>query len=161
MAEPPVTNASPLIFLARGGYFDLLAMVGEPVLVPAAVAEEIRQRGPDDVTVRAMNGAGWIQVLDPVPVPAMIQAWDLGPGESAVLAWAWLHPGTEAVIDDLAARRCACVFGIEVRGTLGLLLLAKQRGRISLARPVLDAIRRQGMYLSDRVADEALALVGE
>jgi predicted nucleic acid-binding protein len=78
-----------------------------------------------------------------------------------VLTWARLHPGTEAIIDDLAARRCARVFGIEVRGTLGLLLLAKQRGRIVLARPVLDTIRREGMYLSDRVADEALALVGE
>jgi predicted nucleic acid-binding protein len=161
VAEPPVTNASPLIFLARGGYFDLLALVGEPVLVPAAVADEIRQRGPDDVTVRAMSSAAWIRVLDPVPVPGAIQAWDLGAGESAVLAWAQLRPGTEAIIDDLAARRCARVFGIEVRGTLGLLLLAKQRGRIALARPVLDAIRREGMYLSDRVANEALSLVGE
>jgi predicted nucleic acid-binding protein len=156
-----VTNASPLIFLARGGYFDLLALVGEPVLVPAAVANEISQRGPDDVTVRAMSGAAWIQVLDPIPVPAVIQAWDLGPGESAVLAWAQLHPETEAIIDDLAARRCARVLGIGVRGTLGLLLLAKQRGRIARARPVLDALRREGMYLSDRVVDEALALVGE
>lgn len=161
VAEPPVTNASPLIFLARGDHFDLLALVGEPVLVPAAVADEIRQRGPDDVTVRAMSRAAWISVLDPIPVPSVIQAWDLGPGESAVLAWARLHPGTEAIIDDLAARRCARTFGIEVRGTLGLLLLAKQRGRIVLARPVLDAIRREGMYLSDRVANEALALVGE
>jgi predicted nucleic acid-binding protein len=103
----------------------------------------------------------WIQVLDPIPVPAVIQAWDLGPGESAVLAWAQLHPETEAIIDDLAARRCARVLGIGVRGTLGLLLLAKQRGRIARARPVLDALRREGMYLSDRVVDEALALVGE
>jgi predicted nucleic acid-binding protein len=136
-------------------------LVSEPVLVPAAVASEIRQRGPGDVTVRAMSRATWIQVLDPAPVPTVIQAWDLGPGESAVLAWAHLHPGTEAIIDDLAARRCARVLGIEVRGTLGLLLLAKQRGRIAHARPVLEDLRREGMFLSDRVADEALALVGE
>jgi len=32
---------------------------------------------------------------------------------------------------------------------------------IARARPVLDALRREGMYLSDRVTDEALALVGE
>lgn len=78
-----------------------------------------------------------------------------------MLAWAKLHPGTEAILDDLAARRCARVLGIEFRGTLGLLLLAKQRGRIARARPVLDVLRREGMFLSDRVADEALALVGE
>jgi predicted nucleic acid-binding protein len=52
-----VTNSSPLIFLARGGQFDLLALVGEPVLVPAAVADEIRLRGPDDLTVRVADEA--------------------------------------------------------------------------------------------------------
>lgn len=46
-------------------------------------------------------------------------------------------------------------------GTLGLVLVAKQRGRISAARPVLDAMRGWGMYLSDSVLNKALALVGE
>jgi predicted nucleic acid-binding protein len=53
------------------------------------------------------------------------------------------------------------VLGIPVHGTLGLVLLAKKRGRIEKARPVLDRLRSAGMYLSDRVLDEALKLVGE
>ena len=63
--------------------------------------------------------------------------------------------------DDLAARRCPATFRIPVRGTLGLVLLAKQRGRISAARPVLEAMCASGMYLSDPVLNKALALVGE
>jgi predicted nucleic acid-binding protein len=94
-------------------------------------------------------------------VPSFIQAWDLGPGESAVLAWAYAHVGTEAIIDDLAAHRCATTFSIPIRGTLGLVLLAKKRGRFPLARPILEGLRRDGMYLSDRTLDQALALVGE
>lgn len=78
-----------------------------------------------------------------------------------MLAWAHLHPGAEAIVDDLAARRCAKVLGIPFRGTLGLVLLAKQRGRIARARPVLEALRSEGMFLSDRVLSEGLALVGE
>ncbi|MEJ7712923.1 MAG: hypothetical protein WKF84_24545 [Pyrinomonadaceae bacterium] len=50
------------------------------------------------------------------PVPAQIQAWGLGQDESSVLAWAHAHPGTEAIVDDLAARRCAAAFNIPVRG---------------------------------------------
>ena len=100
-------------------------------------------------------------VANASPVPSIIQAWDLGPGESAVLAWAHAHPDCEAIIDDLAARRCAATLGIPVRGTLGLVLLAKKRGRISLARPVVEALRQAGMYLSDRVANSALGLVDE
>jgi predicted nucleic acid-binding protein len=48
-----------------------------------------------------------------------------------------------------------------VRGTLGLVLVAKQRGRIPAARPVLESLRASGMYLSDSVLNKALALVGE
>jgi len=33
--------------------------------------------------------------------------------------------------------------------------------RVALARPLVHALREAGMYLSDRVADVALALVGE
>lgn len=95
------------------------------------------------------------------PVPPQIQAWGLGQGESSVLAWAHAYPGTEAIIDDLAARRCAATFTIPVRGTLGLVLTAKQRGRIPAARPVLLQLRQGGMYLSDRVMNQALTLVGE
>ncbi len=157
----PVTNASPLILLARGGYFELLALAGTPVLVPRQVADEIDRRGATDVTARAVREAPWIRIIDLVAVPPVVQAWDLGPGESAVLGWAHQHPGTEAIIDDLAARRCARVLGISVRGTLGLVLLAKQRAKIPLARPVVEALRREGMYLSDQIVNDAVALVGE
>jgi predicted nucleic acid-binding protein len=48
-----------------------------------------------------------------------------------------------------------------VRGTLGLVLVARRRGVIPAARPVVERLRRSGMYLSDRVCDRALALIGE
>ena len=44
---------------------------------------------------------------------------------------------------------------------LGLVLTAKQRGQISSARELLYQLRQAGMYLSDRVLNEALAKVGE
>ena len=161
MGEPAVANASPVIFLARGGHLDLLQLTGDRVLVPTPVAVEIRRRGSEDVTARALDRTPWLEVVEPPPVPSIIHAWDLGPGESAVLAWAHAHSGCEAIIDDLAARRCATTLGIPVRGTLGLVLLAKKRGRIPLARPVVEALRQAGMYLSDRVVNGALALVDE
>ena len=78
-----------------------------------------------------------------------------------MLTWGRVHPGTEIIVDDLAARRCASSLGIPVRGTLGLVLVAKKRGVIPLARPVIDQLRHAGMYLSDHIVDEALALIDE
>ena len=71
------------------------------------------------------------------------------------------EPTREVIIDDLAGRRCAESFDIPVRGTLGVVLLAKQQGRIPKARPVVEQLRGAGMYLSDEVVEEALALVDE
>jgi predicted nucleic acid-binding protein len=161
VAEPPAVNASPLIYLARAGCLDLLQLVGETVVVPAAVTDEIQRRGPIDITVQALQNTAWVVCIDDPPIPKVIQSWDLGEGESAVLAWAYTHPGTEAIVDDLAGRRCAAALGIPVRGTLGLVLTAKRRGRLPQARPVLERLRQAGMYLSDRVMNQALALVGE
>ena len=161
MPEPPIVNAWPLIALAREGLFDLLRVAGERVLVPAAVANEIFRRGETDPTVKSMREAEWLTVVEDPVVPASILAWDLGAGESAVLAWERANPGTEVICDDLAARRCAAALGIPVRGTLGLVLGAKRRGVVDRARPLLERLRRAGMYLSDEVIERALKKIGE
>lgn len=161
MAECSVVNASPLIFLAGSDMLELLRVAARAVVVPRAVASEIERAGPADVTVQAIRGAAWLSIVDDPTVPPTIQSWGLGEGESTVLAWANAHPGVEAIIDDLAARRCAAALGIPVRGTLGLVLVAKQRGHIPSARTLLEQLRNSGMYLSDRVMNKALALVGE
>ncbi len=161
MAERPAVNASPLIYLAGADLLNFLQLAGSEIVVTRPVAEEIRAGGSVDAAVRALESTSWLTVVDPPPVPPTIQAWDLGAGESSVLAWAHANPGTVAILDDLAARRCAAALRIPVRGTLGLVLVAKQRGRIPAARPVLEAMRASGMYLSDSVLNKALALVGE
>lgn len=161
MAERAVINPSPLISLSRAGLIDLLQLVSSEVIVPEAVASEIEVRGESDPTARVLATTSWLIVTQIPPIPPQIQAWGLGPGESSVIAWAWANNGSEAIIDDLAGRRCAAALSIPVRGTLGLVLTAKQRGHIPSARQLLHQLRRAGMYLSDRVLNEALKRVGE
>jgi predicted nucleic acid-binding protein len=150
VTEPAAVDASPLLQLA-----------GPQLAVPRPVATEILRRGDADETVRGMREREWLRIVASPPIPPSIERWDLGPGESAVLAWCLAHGRSEAIIDDQAGRRCAQTHGIPVRGVLGLILLAKKEGSIEAARPVLESMRRTGMYLSDRVLDRALALVGE
>jgi predicted nucleic acid-binding protein len=156
-----VANASPLIFLTRASLLHLLQHFARRILVPAPVYSEIRERGSDDITVRALEISPWIELVPPPPVPEQILGWGLGPGESSVLALAYANRGMEAIIDDLAGRRCASLLGIPVRGTLGIVLAAKKRGFIPQARPVIEALIRSGMYLSRSVIEEALLRVNE
>jgi predicted nucleic acid-binding protein len=161
VADLPAVDASPLIFLTRANLLDLLQLVAPEIAVPAPVAREIQHRGPNDPAALALATVSWLQVVEIPFVPSAIQSWDLGQGESAVLSWCAARPGTDAILDDLTARNCADALGIPVRGTLGLVLLGKRRGRLAAARPVLDALRFSGMYLSNHVVDRALKTVGE
>ena len=161
MDENPVINASPLIYLSRSGLLDLLQIISFEIVVPEIVADEILRRGASDITAQAIRQTEWLKI---VPAPAIqpeILAWSLGAGESSVLSLVLANKNTEAIVDDLAARRCAAALQIPVRGTLGIILTAKNRGEISAARPLLEKLRQNGMYLSDKVLNHALSLVGE
>ena len=87
--------------------------------------------------------------------------WKLDRGEESVLTLALGSPGCEVVIDDLAGRKCAQAHGIPLLGTLGVVILAKRVGRITAARPVIEELRRAGLYVSEEVIAKALKPAGE
>jgi len=99
--------------------------------------------------------ADWLIVVDTPPVPEPIQSWDLGPGESAVLTWGYVHPSTEVIVDDLAARRCAVALGIPVRGNAWSGSYSQTTPQLGPTSPATPC----GMYLSNRVMMKS-ALVG-
>jgi predicted nucleic acid-binding protein len=118
-------------------------------------------RGPHDVTANALATSTWMKQMDDIGVPPNVLAWDLGDGESSVLAWALSQPGTVAIIDDLQGRRCAEALGIPLRGTVGLVLRARRNGLIDSTRDALERLRRGGMFLSERLCADVLKEVGE
>lgn len=123
------------------------------------MAEEVAEHS--DAAARALAAHSWLERSPDGQVPLAIAAWDLGAGESAVLARALAHPGSLAILDDFAARTCAETLSIPVVGTLGLALRAKLDGRAPSARLLVEELRKAGLYLSDHLIREALALVGE
>ena len=156
-----IVNTSPLIHLAEAGLLALLQQAATSVWVPEPVAREIRAYGPDDLTAIALANHAWLEVKPVDAIAGELLAWNLGSGEASVIALAQSSPGSMAVIDDLAGRRCAEALGLPLRGTVGLVLAAKQAGRIVAARPLLEQLRNKGMYLSDAVLNRALRRVGE
>ncbi len=161
MSNISVVNASPLIFFSRAGCIEFLHYFYQEVHIPEPVAEEIFIKGEDDVTVKSIKHTSWIKIVKVPTIPEIILQWSLGKGESAVLSLAYSCPGTEAVIDDLLARKCASLLNIPVRGTLGIILVLKRRGIIKEARPVIQNLIDHGMYLSLRVINKALERIGE
>jgi predicted nucleic acid-binding protein len=107
-----VINASPLILLARIDRLDLLVSRAKPLVVPEAVIQEIQLGSDRDGTAGRVKALPSIFQVDDRPVPERVRLWNLGAGESQVLAHALERPGAEVVLDDLAARRCARSLGL-------------------------------------------------
>ncbi len=155
-----MVDASPLIHLARTRNIHLLTTLGPAIVVPAPVYAEVLAKTSDE-TARIVRETPWLNRVPGPAVSPQVLRWDLGAGESAVLTWAQDHPGSLAILDDAKARRMAQASHLPVIGTLGIVLRAKRRGLIPLARPIIENLIAHGMYLSAPVVRESLALVDE
>jgi len=156
-----VVNASPLIVLAKISQIHLLPELCGDIIVPNAVVAEINIAPDDDPAKLWMvnERARWIRDVE--QVDPVIAAWDLGLGESHVLTWAYQHLGYQAILDDRAAKTAALALRIPVRGTLGVILLAKREGKITAAKPLFDQLVQAGLRVSAEILEAALRLIDE
>ena len=164
MSERWILNASPLIVLAHIRQTLLIAARADEAVVPEAVAAEILA-GPTTDPARRWIEAGAVRVTlapaasagvaTPPPMPELL-AWDLGAGETAVLAQALATPGWRAVLDDAAARKCARSFSIPVLGTRAIIVRARQQGLIPSAAEAIRALRTAGFRIDAQLVRTGL-----
>ncbi len=150
-----------MILLAKAKRVGLLTTLSEPLVVPEAVAKEVLAGPQDDPGRVWLESQAHRYVRKTDVVPSEIAAWDLGKGESAVLAWAYTHEGWTALIDDGAARRAARALGVSVSGTLGVVLAAKEEGAVRDVRPVMEALVQAGLRISKPLLRQVLRYAGE
>ena len=161
MSKKWVINASPLIFLAKIDQISLLPQLAKDLTIPLSVNRETLQGPPEDPAVQWVQGTGKSFVKPGPAISATILSWDLGLGESEVIAWACHNPGFEAIIDDQAARKCVLSLGIPCKGTLGIILLAKREGKIPAVKPVVDQLTHLGFRIQSELLDQFVLLAGE
>jgi predicted nucleic acid-binding protein len=155
MSDRWVVNASPLIVFGKIGQLDLLTRLPKEIVVPQAVANEILA-GPENDAARLAVEAKMFHLVEAEEPTPELAAWDLGLGETSVLSYALANPGWTAILDDGAARKCAVTFGIEVKGSLAIVILAQKRGLIPQAKQVLRTMQEVGLRLDERTIRRVL-----
>ena len=156
-----VVNASPIISLTKIDRIHLLSDLCDDVVIPQGVADEITLGGYADSAVTWLQQTGHTFIQAASAIDARVASWDLGLGESQVLSWGIHHTDYEAIIDDLAARKAAKILQIPIRGTLAVIVLAKQMGYITSAQQDLESLIQVGLRISPAVLAQAIALAGE
>jgi len=157
---PVIVNNTPLVALWVLGRLDLLRELYDEVLIPQAVYEEFvaTERA---VRQAALESAPWIRPVS-LANPQRARVYiGLDLGEAEVLALAEERAARLVIIDELKGRRYAQRLEMPLTGTLGLLLLAKERGLVADLAPLLVELQEAGLYLGAALINRALRLAGE
>mgnify|MGYP000232908060 CR=1 FL=1 len=160
-----VSDTSPIRALAFLGQISLLETLFGTVVVPPAVAEELRnpaRRGPGELPLD-LSMHRFIEVRAPADrarVAQLENELDRGESEALVLAE---EIGAQAVLmDESAGRTVAERMGLVPLGTVGILLRGKRAGLLTELRPFLDRLTQDlGFFITEPVRRWTLDQAGE
>lgn len=158
MAERIVINTGPLIALAKAEALGVAARLPLEFICPPQVHEELA------AGVRAGHigvEPEWLHVVElSAPLPALaLAAIDLG--EAAVIQLGVEQGIAWVCMDDWKGRRAALAVGLNVTGTLGLLMKAKSLEIIPAIRPFVDRLLKEGGWFNPELVRRVLEQAGE
>lgn len=141
MPEKVIADTSVLIALEKINLLSVLCDVYKEVILPESVLKEfgginIKCFSPKKVESKLTN--------------LLMTDLNLGRGEAEVIALAY-ESGMNALIDDGKARKVAEDMGLNISGTIGLLLKAEKLGLINSALEKVRELKEKGFYVSDEI----------
>ena len=161
-AEEIVINTGPLLALLAGlGSLNILNSLYRRVVVPYEVCEEVLSCGSTGFGVREFSDAEFLVKFDS---PAEIQPYlrnSLDLGESSVIQTALDKKIQTVCIDETVGRRIARLNGLNLTGSLGIMIRAKKEGHPFMLREAVSRMQTQGIWLSERLVAFALKQADE
>lgn len=150
MPKSIVCDASCLILFNKIGSLDLLNQVFGEILITDTVAKEFGHSIPEWIQVRPPNlilQKGLLNILDAGEASAITLATELN---DALL-----------IIDESKGRKVAKKMGLSVTGSLGVVIIAKNKGHISSVKAIIEKIERTNFRISPSIIQSVLKKAGE
>ena len=155
-----ISDSSPLISLAIIGKLDILTHLYDEIYVRTAVYKEVVKSNKSFAKELKSFLQGKIKnVKNKMAVDILLS--DIGAGEAEAIILALEQHPDVVLIDDLKARRFARIKGLNVMGTMGLLLMAKKAGLIEEIKPLLSNLLSNNIRISPKIIDITLHAADE
>lgn len=161
-----VSNSGPLIHLAKIDKLQLIKKLFGEVIIPREVKIEVVDRGKNEGMADAFLieneiESGWIVIhrINDTKVKEIAVSAGIDEGEASAIMLAKMKK-CPVLIDDLAARRFAAGLGLQVVGSIGILIRSTKMHTISKTE-ALDALDKLGrvMWLSIDVYEDARRII--
>lgn len=151
-----VADTAPLNYLVLIGRETILPQLFSRIIPAEVRSETSRHEAPARVARWAATLPAWVEVKPPQMAPGT----DLDPGEEAAIALAVELHADAVLIDEKLARRKTRSKGIEVIGTVGVLILAARRRLLDLDE-ALDHLEKTSAFLGGSLMDMARRAASE
>lgn len=146
MPKTIISDTSCFIILTNIGELDLLRKVYGQIITTIEIATEYGETLPEWVEIQTIVDKYRQQLLE----------MQIDKGESSAIALALETPNCTVILDDYKARKIAERLGINITGTIGVIIKAKLKGIIPSIKPLLEKIKQTDFRLSSDL--ELLAL---
>ncbi|SFO91952.1 DUF3368 domain-containing protein [Salibacterium halotolerans] len=161
-----LVNSTPIIGLSMIGKLSLLTDLFDDVLVPEAVFYEIihdhtsKSHGKQELLEFIDKGTFQLYRVENSPMVQKLYG-KLHEGELEVIVGAKELNVSYVIIDEKAARTLSKTFMLTPIGTLGILILAKKKGKIEAIKPILDELKEYNFHVSKSLYYKVLHQAGE
>lgn len=166
-----VSNASPLIYLARIGKLSLLQQSFNQVQIPPEVKIEAIDRGKakkysDAYVIEEALNEEWLKEHKLTPensrkAKALTEMTGIDLGEAQVIILAKQKKEKEVLIDQSHVRKIAKHLGLNPRGTIFVIITATKNNLITKenAKEILAKLLNANFYLSAKIYHKALTAI--
>jgi predicted nucleic acid-binding protein len=153
------SNTTPIIALSSIGQLDLMPQLFNKVYVVDTVINECAKGGK--IIVPDLTRLDWLQCVESknhAHNPLLISLDD---GEKHTIEAALAHQANYTIIDEKLGRNLAEFLGLNVTGTLGILLKAKQQNKIPSFIASVKAMQMQGIRYNNQLVERLAVQIGE
>jgi uncharacterized protein len=155
-----VSDSTPLITLMKARQLPILHHLFGEVLIPEAVFEELttNETYKDEADlIRSESYIRVVSVANTEYVAILQRATGLDLGESEAIVYADENKADVLLIDEVAGRRVAQNMSLPIAGSIGILLLAFDRGLLNAceAEKALKRIENSGRHISRHLLQNA------
>ena len=146
-----VSDATPIISLAKLEMLHILSRLYDEVLLPKAVYDEVCRNQTFAVEAAAIQKCIFVKVriVKCEQSVKFLRATGLDLGESEAIVLADSLADSLLLMDERKGRQIALNMGIQIIGTLGILLHAKRLGLVPHIKPLLDTLLRANIRISE------------
>ncbi len=139
-----VSDTSCLILLDKLGRINLLKSLFKEITITGIIAEEFGKELPDFIKIENPKEKNYLRILNTF----------LDAGEASAFALAIEKNDCLLILDDLKARKEAKLLKLNFTGSIGILIVAIEKGYIEDVPVFLEELKQTNFRISEKYLSE-------